>query len=1056
MEFIQQIKLKAVTANENAIFFKVNVNGEDRIFIGQQNDKFDIKIDDNLESTLDSDKLSSEIKLAESFQKAYIVDKKDIAKENIKKDVIIPCAVSKEIVQLGNMLYSLSQETNNRVLYLLYKNRLLNRYVDEATHMVYYDLNLEEFKNTDLEKLDPNVILQGVGVYPGLIDNFNREYEKHDDVGNIYYNTIDALEKDPAKVKSYYKNMDGYMEYLEDFNNVENRPYEMPFNMIYEYGEESQYENNQSTVYTDFIHLKNSLSPFFNVEVTDEYKFKLWRKYVKVSNLNYQLWSSYTLDTPKTITTKTNQNSPILNVGNNVSPAHYYNNVSMFCNNIANSFSANNLNTQGFTIHVDCPTKEIANRYIFSYNTRAAAKRNHLNNHLLQTTEEFAQWLIDNSNGLLYWKLGNSSKIKYPQGVHFSVDVFTDDASIDSYLEIACIENYDKSDLSILEELDYQIPGFINVLNFNYDSGEILSAGEASYKPFIKTSDQFYAELNYYNNKDYVYKWEKLLNEGDCYLHDEFKLEYKDGSSETFIHKTVSDAQSSTAVDSKEWVNSKVWTTKLVGSEKQFNDICRVLDILKEDYVPFKDGNNILQLTEAECNSLFRSTKTAAPAIESVISAKIEDEYSLAEFNKLSTAQRIKYLLTKLFENYTELPIDNTIAPPPQYFDGITNYHLCKANGYTTINDIISALYYYIEEKHLWKKGTKVKFKNYRISPYATTDFASDYVTDSNSYYLANDSDVRSIRYACTPFDIRYSLVGNSIDVSLSNQNSVSSIIDLFGITIGGKYVNDYEKYDSNVISTLMKADGTTLSIDLSISLKDEYQNDCLIVKSYINGQLINEYQYNPYDSEYSVIVNNINSINNIRFWVYGFNYTNEAGGLVTFPLNYYNVSMWNYPLNLGQIQLLRRMVLSKKSLYNFANDIYEIVNGEYIKIEDFTKDVNLYGKIFSIDRYITNVDYKFNSNKETIDNQKLYKIQDFEFVERINGINKLTPAMARKSNLYSVKLSNTGLAIDPDDDNETKKFKEAVTTSLKAAINTICSRAEPINTKLFSIIIDS
>ena len=65
MDFIQQIKLKDVAANNDAILFKVSVNGEDRVFVGKQNTRFDIEVANNLESQLLSDKLSANLKLVE-------------------------------------------------------------------------------------------------------------------------------------------------------------------------------------------------------------------------------------------------------------------------------------------------------------------------------------------------------------------------------------------------------------------------------------------------------------------------------------------------------------------------------------------------------------------------------------------------------------------------------------------------------------------------------------------------------------------------------------------------------------------------------------------------------------------------------------------------------------------------------------------------------------------------------------------------------------------------------------------------------------------------------
>lgn len=281
MEYKQQIELKEVVANDEAIFFKVNVNGEDRIFVGQQNSKFDLAPEANVSSVEQSDKLSAKLKLAESFQKSYLVDKPVQYQENVKKDVIIPCAVSKEIVQLGNYLYSLSKETNNSVLYLLYKNRLINRYVDDKMHCIYYDIDLSNEKFKDLIDSDASRILKGENDqaqhqydYPGLISNFNlEELDYNESKGKYLVYPLEKTWVDPeAKEKELteYKNMEGSIESLEDGVSVKSSLGTMPYNLIYEYGDERQFETDASNVYADFIHLKNSLSPFFNVEVEDD------------------------------------------------------------------------------------------------------------------------------------------------------------------------------------------------------------------------------------------------------------------------------------------------------------------------------------------------------------------------------------------------------------------------------------------------------------------------------------------------------------------------------------------------------------------------------------------------------------------------------------------------------------------------------------------------------------------------------------------------------------------------------------------------------------------
>ena len=121
------------------------------------------------------------------------------------------------------------------------------------------------------------------------------------------------------------------------------------------------------------------------------------------------------------------------------------------------------------------------------------------------------------------------------------------------------------------------------------------------------------------------------------------------------------------------------------------------------------------------------------------------------------------------------------------------------------------------------------------------------------------------------------------------------------------------------------------------------------------------------------------------------------------------------------------------------------------------TDEINLYGKLFNINSYKLVYEYLFNNTEGvSVNDKKLFKIQDFEFVDRIYGLNKLTPTSGRKSNLYSVKISNTGLAIEDDDDDETRHFKQTMNSALVSAVNTICSKTEPMNTKLYSVIVES
>ena len=1074
MDFIQQIKLKDVAANNDAILFKVSVNGEDRVFVGKQNTRFDIEVANNLESQLLSDKLSANLKLVESFQKAYIVDRGVMHKENYKKDVIIPCAVSKEIVQLGDLLYSLSTETNNNVLYLLYKNRLINRYVDDVTHMIYYELN-DEVKSY-VEDLEPDEILQGPksanNVFKGLIDNFNinvlisRDNDTYVKDGSI--DTI-AIEK-TAK----YTNMDGLNEAIEDFLNVTNKDYEMPFNLIYEYGEDRQYENEQSNIYTDFIHLKNSLSPFFNVEVVDdiENKFKLWRKYVKVSSSNFKLWTSYTLETPKLLNYEVDKNVSVLNVGNNSGNSkdgEYYNDIEIFAKTEPDFRLNEDLKRDGFSINLNCSKYQLTSRYMFSFNNRAAAAKNDDQNYLTQTSQDFANWLIEKSNGRIQYKIVSSTGASvYPRNTEFTINVIRSLDGNDTIIELECIKDLNTSNFDITEKLDHLIPPYVNVFNFNYDKGQIYRRGYDSFIDFKKTPLETktikYSELNEYTGEPEqkeitgtVYKWDNLENNSDCYKFDSFSLKYCNGNTDTFIKKTIYDYNNpeiSKSVNSKDFVKKTMWSMSLIGDIEQFKWIEDAL--YNEGYkVETTHGYFFEKLSPEEWEKLSNGDITK----NDILNAKISERgyVSLEIWNALSTETKIKYLLTKLLKNFNSSLGDPTAEIVCENFKNIKNVFLCEQVG-STLSDAVACLFYHINKNNTWKIGDKIRFINYRLSQYETRLAETDSASNENQYYL-NSASGPSIKYFAIPFDIRFAIDSQNVaDQPLTAPNYNNSLIDLFGITINGKYVKDYDILESNIVSFLLRDKSSVATVNLIVTFKNEYGDDALCVKSYINGQLVNSSEYDTLSREYIELSDRLKTIKHLRFWCYGENgYLNkEFEG--TCPFKYNNISMWNYPLSLAQCQQLRRLTLAKQSLKNAINDFYKSINSMSLEIVDKdTEETGLCGKLFNIDTQYLNFDYAFdNKPGVTENNKKLFKVQDFEFIDRINGLNKLTPTSGRKSNLYSVKISNTGLAIEEDDDNETKNFKQTMNSALVAAVNTICSKTEPLNTKLYSVIIDS
>lgn len=302
----QKLELLSVSSTDKSAIFKVILNGEEKIFIGKvpKGYLFDsipaVKTDSDVLKTF---KFNSPMRTIDSFQKSYSIDKKVITDDDKKKDIIIPVVVSQDIVQLGNYMFSMSKMTNNTILYLLYKNRLVNRYVDDKTNITYYYLD-DEFANKDSAE-----ILAAL-----RNENSPWSFTKFGDTENNLY----AIEKktlitsDNAELKANYKNLPGYTIF-QDRQVVSEKEDEMPFSMLFEYDEDYQYTDEESQIFVNFLQLKNHLSPFFNVEVDKDNAFKAWRKFKKIANSNNTIWMTYNYETPRTLTTTTlTEDDPII------------------------------------------------------------------------------------------------------------------------------------------------------------------------------------------------------------------------------------------------------------------------------------------------------------------------------------------------------------------------------------------------------------------------------------------------------------------------------------------------------------------------------------------------------------------------------------------------------------------------------------------------------------------------------------------------------------------------------------------------------------------------
>ena len=146
MSLVKNIKLLEVNAVDNFSVFKMLVDGEEQIYVGKQNVSFNNE-PDNITDIINSKKLNAELVNLDSINKGYIIDKNVILDDDKKKDILLPVVVSKDIVQLGNHIFSMSKMTNNHIFYLCYKNHLFNRYIDNDTNTIYYSFNEDVINN---------------------------------------------------------------------------------------------------------------------------------------------------------------------------------------------------------------------------------------------------------------------------------------------------------------------------------------------------------------------------------------------------------------------------------------------------------------------------------------------------------------------------------------------------------------------------------------------------------------------------------------------------------------------------------------------------------------------------------------------------------------------------------------------------------------------------------------------------------------------------------------------------------------------------------------------
>jgi hypothetical protein len=332
---VLSIDLLSVAANDFTAMFKLRVNYEgnfpsvDKVFIGKQDELF-TNIDPSNPSTSNpykNTRINSILRTLDSFQKTYIEDKLD----NKRKDVIIPVAVSNDLAQFGNYLFTLSTRTNNVILYLLWKANLINKYESENNNAFFYtfsDKLIEEAGSSD-----PDRILKYLAETNFSFDNDTNGIGAFEQQHEYTWDGFDWSDMTVLESMGLFPQDLKYNSGIYNTNQIN-----IPRNLLMEYQNDWAYENKSSTIYSNFISLKNHLSPFFNIEFekntennSTKNNLKLFREYKKIENGNDTIWLSYKLNTSNNNTIETPEDpsapTPINQLLKNVEEFDFIDNV---------------------------------------------------------------------------------------------------------------------------------------------------------------------------------------------------------------------------------------------------------------------------------------------------------------------------------------------------------------------------------------------------------------------------------------------------------------------------------------------------------------------------------------------------------------------------------------------------------------------------------------------------------------------------------------------------------------------------------------------------------
>lgn len=372
------------------------------------------------------------------------------------------------------------------------------------------------------------------------------------------------------------------------------------------------------------------------------------------------------------------------------------------------------------------------------------------------------------------------------------------------------------------------------------------------------------------------------------------------------------------------------------------------------------------------------------------------------------------------------------------------------------------------------------EFLTYRTVPFISIDDNTETtIDDSTEFNLINEEQ---------SFFVSEPVIENESDKILANlnENMTNNQSNVYGVKFGGFSIYG-DRINVRKPQLHQSFIDTLTSVGFSVVFNNdetlsEGSADACTLNVFVNGKLISNTSY----TKGSATDEFYRGIDFSRSLV-------KFGENCISRLNY--IRSFNYAVNDSVFNLLYTKYRNYENIENTANIIYDY------SIYD---DINLYGdwqqtddSIFSkqvlnisSDTDLTNINlrdyviavrfspYQYKANyfntiytnavnledkKDSYtDDERLYLIKDFDFIDRISGLNRLNNGEGKASNLYSLRITNSGFNTnnyDPINQPEDYKLQELINntcrTSLENAIATITQKFQPINTQLFKVIYD-